>query len=156
MSHRYGSRGLPTRIIAQEFDLLRNELKSTRESDLAFELKDETEQRVFKVDDILSYCYLLDENEIPARYRLQHLEKILENYNDKVIFLSFLSSTTKIIFPLKNSTVISKDPIHAERWSKIETKLGNILRLAADGCFSKNLINTIQRERYFVSGFLMD
>jgi hypothetical protein len=51
-----------------------------------------------------------------------------------------------------NEQLVEKDPIFDKVWSKIEQKLGNILRKVASVCFEKNIITQVQHERYFVSG----
>ena len=83
MSHRYGYRCLPERILAKEYDILKSELESLKENiDLTFEynLKD----KPYKLENIFEACYELDDNEMPARYRLKHLEKMFKDYNFKV------------------------------------------------------------------------
>jgi hypothetical protein len=158
LSHRYGARCLPTRIVADEYKLLCQEIKPNLDDyDMSFvyanqkkraekeeqeEMKDESKTEEKKSEDkeekkevsvdmdvsnLMEHCYELDENEIPARFKLKHLDKIFQQYNPK-------------------------DPIFDKVWTKIEQKLGNILRKVADVCFQKKLITPVQHERYFVSG----
>jgi hypothetical protein len=81
LSHRYGSRVLPTRIIADEYQILKIEMLANPNFDLNFEIDG------LKTDDILDHCYKLDENEIPFRYRLLNISLLIPNYNEKVVFL---------------------------------------------------------------------
>ena len=90
MSHRYGTRCLPTRILAKEYEILRKEsqaLQQSNEIDLSFEYES---GRNISFDDVFQECYELDENEIPARFKLKFIERIIPNYNEKVIFELFL------------------------------------------------------------------
>lgn len=36
------------------------------------------------IENIFEFCYELDENEIPARYRLKQLDRVFQNFTDKV------------------------------------------------------------------------
>ena len=90
MSHRYGTRCLPTRILAKEYEILRKEsqaLQQSNEIDLSFEYES---SRNISFDDVFQECYELDENEIPARFKLKFIERIIPNYNEKVILSYFL------------------------------------------------------------------
>ncbi len=82
MSHRYGSRGLPTTILADEYALLKDEMKTNPIFDLSFKYA----SNVCKIDqeDILNYCYQIDENEIPFHYRLKDINKIIPDFVQKV------------------------------------------------------------------------
>jgi hypothetical protein len=44
------------------------------------------ESNVFKIelDDIIDYCYQIDENEIPFKYRLKNINKIIAGFVQKV------------------------------------------------------------------------
>jgi hypothetical protein len=111
LSHRYGARCLPTRIVADEYTKLLGEIKSNENDyDLSFvytnqkkrENDEKEEDKIDKsneneeakkevsvdmdVQNLLEHCYELDENEIPARFKLKHLDKVFENYNPKVCF----------------------------------------------------------------------
>ena len=83
LSHRYGSRSLPTRIIADEFEILKNEVINQKSIQLNFSAV--IKEKTIKMDNILESCYELDENEIPARYRLAFLSKLFPNINIRVI-----------------------------------------------------------------------
>lgn len=83
MSHRYGSISLPTRIIKEEYELFESELKKVKDSfDLEFVF--EKDDVKMNVDNLFEYCYELDENEIPARYKLKHLDATIPGYDQKV------------------------------------------------------------------------
>ena len=82
LSHRYGSRGLPSRILADEYKLLKDEMKTNPNLNLSF--KHESEACKIETDDIFDYCYQIDENEIPFHYRLKNINKIIVNYVQKV------------------------------------------------------------------------
>ncbi len=131
MSHRYGARCLPERILAREFEILKGEIAANNDNiDLSFRYGEEDGKDVdLDVENLFEYCYELDENERPARCRLVRLEKVFAKYNPK-------------------------KPIFEKVWAKIEAKLGNILRKMATLCYEKNLFNKTQYERFFVSGIL--
>jgi hypothetical protein len=82
LSHRYGNRGLPTDIICDEFKLLKDEMLSNPDIYLSFKY----DSNVFSIDtdDIVDYCYQIDENEIPFHYKLKNINKIIKNYVQKV------------------------------------------------------------------------
>ena len=87
LSHRYGTRCLPTRIIAKEFEIFREEFQSSNvlnEKDLKFTFSGKSEKRQMDVKNLLDECYELDDNEIPARYKLKFLEKLIPSYDEKV------------------------------------------------------------------------
>jgi len=95
LSHRYGTRCLPTRILAKEYEILRKEsqaLQQSNEIDLSFEYES---GRNISFDDVFQECYELDENEIPARFKLKFIERIIPNYNEKVIFELLFKSCWK-------------------------------------------------------------
>ena len=105
--------------IAEPFESTAEEKEEQQNKDDYFELN---------ILNLFEYCYELDLNELPARFKLKHLDKIFPKYN-------------------------SKDPTFDKVWSKIELKLGNIFRNVANVCLNKKLITPVQHERYFVSGF---
>ena len=82
MSHRYGSRGLPTSILADEYALLKDEMKMNPIFNLSFK----HDSNVCNIDqeNIVDYCYQIDENEIPFHYRLKNISKIIPGYIQKV------------------------------------------------------------------------
>ena len=88
LSHRYGSRGLPTTILAEEFKLLKDEMITNPDIDLTFQY----ESNVFKtqLNDLIDYCYQIDENEIPFKYRLKSISKIVTNFVLKVCALIWI------------------------------------------------------------------
>ncbi|RNA01260.1 NACHT and WD repeat domain-containing 2-like, partial [Brachionus plicatilis] len=124
LSHRYGSRSLPTRIKANEYEVLRKELNSSDHYDRKFNFEEKDYK--IQIENMFEICYELDDNETPARYRLRHIDKIIQNYKEN------------------NSTL-------NRAWSKLEKKLGNLFRAVADSCLGKNLITPTEHERYFVS-----
>ena len=92
---------MPTRIIAKEYEILRKELLSLKEPnefDLSFKYTNKqngTEGRTVTIDNLFEECYELDENEIPARYKLKFLENLIQNYNEKVVFKFFFKYSFK-------------------------------------------------------------
>jgi hypothetical protein len=139
LSHRYGARTIPTRILSDEYLKLKNEINSNLTAyDLKFEYKivsDEenksenqpTKSIELNIDNLFETCYEFDVNEIPSRFKLKYLDKIFANYDPK-------------------------DPLFEKVWSKLERKLGNILRKAAESCLEKGNFNRTQYDRFFVSG----
>jgi len=97
LSHRYGACVLPTRILAKEYELIRNELNSIRDQyDLTYKFdekeylqsqnveEERANYRIIEIENIFEFCYELDENEKPARYRLKYLDRIIPEYKEKV------------------------------------------------------------------------
>lgn len=82
MSHRYGSRSLPTRIKANEYEVLRKELNSSDHYDRKFNFEEKDYN--IQIENMFEICYELDDNETPARYRLRHIDKIIQNYKENV------------------------------------------------------------------------
>jgi hypothetical protein len=115
---------LPTRIVADEFEKLKTELYKFKEIDLTFNYK--YGENLIELKNIMEYCYELDENEKPARYRLKYLNRL---------------------FP----TINHKESEFDKLWNKLEKKLGDVLRKAAQICFDNKLITKTEYERYFVS-----
>jgi len=129
MSHRYGSRSLPTRIIAKEYDTMLKEIREHEhfeDSEISFRHENSENKRNFVLKNLLEDCYELDMNEIPYRYKLKELDKLIPDYNEK-------------------------DPQCDKIWRKIEEKLGNVLRTIAKICFEKNKLTESEMTRYFVS-----
>lgn len=91
MSHRYGSITLPTRIIKEEYELFGKNIEANK-LDLTFHYDNSTDANLstktaelkIELDNIFVDCYELDENEIPARYKLKHLDRLLPGFVDKV------------------------------------------------------------------------
>lgn len=73
---------MPTRIIATEYVIIKTEIDKSDEFNLSFTY--EHENKTHTIENILDYCYTLDENETPARYRLRNLNTTFENINHKV------------------------------------------------------------------------
>ena len=92
LSHRYGTREIPNRIDEHEFEILREELKNIPDLDLSFKY-DESETMKIDFQNIISHCYKLDENEIPRKYKLLHIDEILVGYSDvyalKIFMINF-------------------------------------------------------------------
>jgi hypothetical protein len=129
MSHRYGSRSLPTRIIAKEYDTMLKEIREHGhfdESEISFSYENSENNRNFDLKNLLEDCYELDMNEIPYRYKLKELDKLIPDYNEK-------------------------DPQCDKIWKRIEKKLGNIFRTISKICFDKNKLTETEMTRYFVS-----
>ena len=53
------------------------------ECDLSY-TSDENMSRKFSLKNLFEDCYELDKNEIPYRYKLKHMDKIIPVYNEKV------------------------------------------------------------------------
>jgi hypothetical protein len=72
-----------TTIEEDQFKLLKDEMKTNPEIDISFQF----ESNVFKIeiDDIIDYCYQKDENEIPFKYRLKNINKIVTGFVQKVL-----------------------------------------------------------------------
>lgn len=130
---------MPTRIIAKEYEILRDEMQSSPPEDyeLVFEYTkaagerpdEEPDDKPFhiQIDNLFEHCYELDENEMPARYKLKNMDKIFTDFNHKM-------------------------PIYGKVWSKIEIRVGDLMRKAAERCYYKSKFNKTQYERFFVSG----
>ena len=76
---------MPTRIIASEYEIFLNEIEKNQlftEEKLSFECEDKT--RKFSLKNLFIDCYVLDENELPNRYKLKELSQIIPNFNEKV------------------------------------------------------------------------
>ena len=132
LSHRYGNRTLPTRIIKEELDMLKAELNKRADVDKSFKYEfvprlEENVKIMVTFANLMEDCYELDDNEIPARYRLKYLDRLFE------------------------SGVNQRDPAFNNMWSAIEHKLGSLLRNAATICFHNEFISKTEYERYFVS-----
>lgn len=78
LSHRYGNRDLPLKIEENEFDLLKNEIKL---ENINLNFKFEFETININIENIIDSFYLLDQNEIPQKYRLQDINVIIQGYD---------------------------------------------------------------------------
>ena len=83
MSHRYGSWCLQTNIKSSEFEILQNELKSD-DYDKTFSHVEKERDVEISTDNMLDFCYRLDENETPCRYRLKNIDILIPNYKENV------------------------------------------------------------------------
>ena len=81
---------MPTRILEKEYNLLFTELNKRIDVDKTFQY--ECQGKTITMDNILESCYELDNNLIPARYRLKYLDRLFPGMNQKVShnFLVFL------------------------------------------------------------------
>ena len=86
LSHRYGHKVLPERILKEDFILIRDELKSL-EFDLSFRRKNSALE--CNIDNLLEYCYKLDVNERLESYVLQDKDIILPGYKLDLEVLKF-------------------------------------------------------------------
>ena len=68
-----------------DWSKLINEIEKNQlftEEKLSFEFEDKT--RKFSMKNLFINCYVLDENELPNRYKLKELSQIIPNFNEKV------------------------------------------------------------------------
>lgn len=88
LSHRYGARVLPTRIISKEFEIFKNEITDNTElndnENVSITFLDKNGE-MFRITNLLEHCYQLDKNEIPPRYKLKHIDEILSDFDENVI-----------------------------------------------------------------------
>lgn len=99
LSHRYGSITLPTRIIKEEYELFARNIEANKSHlDLTFHYDDADDAHLMgtsesssgkqrpkiSIENLFIECYQLDENEMPARYKLKHLDRLLPGFDDKV------------------------------------------------------------------------
>ena len=90
LSHRYGTRSLPTRIIAKEYEIIRSEIDASKlanEIEFSFTYEHPSDKKSISLVNLFVDCYVLDENEIPARYKLKEINNLIPRYNDKVNYL---------------------------------------------------------------------
>ena len=132
LSHRYGNKALPTRILKEEYDKLKAVMDERSDIDKSFKYEfipklDEAAKSIVKFENLIEDCYELDDNEIPARYRLKYLDRLF------------------------GPSLNQNDPNFGKLWGVLEDKLGSLLRKAAKICFDKELITKTEFERYFVS-----
>ena len=85
-----GTINLPTRIIANEFEKLKNEISSAN-VDLNFSYK--YGEHSIEFENVLACCYELDENASPTIYRLKYLDRIFPNLNHKVSEIKTITET---------------------------------------------------------------
>ena len=133
LSHKYGNIFCPERIESEEFEKIEDQLKlvaSEQKTDLneylIQKLNVNTASTCVKTDhDLLRVCYEVDQNSVPARYRLKALDKIIKDYDGSTDY-----EISQIILDL----------------------VGDALRMGANLLRSKNMFTNEEYERYFVSG----
>ena len=79
MGNRYGHLSIPFEIPKEEFETLIKNLKHC-ESDLKFNSKETS----FKCENLLEFCYKLDENSFNICYKLNEFGELFSNYKDDV------------------------------------------------------------------------
>lgn len=85
MSNSYGQPDLPTKILADEFEILKEEIENNFDDELDFKYKSQTNENLcLDVKNILEYCYKLDENEVPFQYKLLNINKLINRFDQKV------------------------------------------------------------------------
>jgi hypothetical protein len=84
LSHRYGQRVLPSEIGVEVFESIKNECSNL---DLSFEC--EIENKKISIHNLLEHCYVLDENEVPKKYKFLEATAIFQGFEHKVIFPEF-------------------------------------------------------------------
>ena len=63
--------------------MFQRELKILNEPDL-IQFNYKYKEELIEIGNILEECYELDNNELPARYRLKHLDRLFPKFNQKV------------------------------------------------------------------------
>ncbi len=116
LSHRYGSRGLPTKILESEYKLLQDELDKQTNVDKSFCYKLKTPENklvnIIQIENMFLECYELDSNSQPARFRLKYLDRLFPDMNQKT-------------------------PEFNRLWASLESKLGNLIRDLVSFCREK-------------------
>jgi len=77
LSHKYGNKFLLPAIAFNEFKALKNEIL-TENFDNCFT------GACVSTNDLIGFCYKLDENQVPSVFRLLSIEDIIEGYNPDV------------------------------------------------------------------------
>jgi hypothetical protein len=54
-----------------------------KEEELSFKFQDNI--RSISVESLFESCYILDQNEVPHRYKLKELSQIIPKFNEKVL-----------------------------------------------------------------------
>ncbi len=77
--------------IKNEFDLTYkfNEKEYLESQNIA---EQKENYRMIDIENIFEFCYELDENEKPARYRLKYIEKVVPDYQEKVTYACLFKS----------------------------------------------------------------
>ena len=87
LSHKYGQRFLHSIIEENEFNAIKNEINKNNNIDISLNYKSGSVK--LQVNDLLEYCYKLDENEIPKCYKLLNINQIIQGYSLQVFPASF-------------------------------------------------------------------
>ena len=82
LSHRYGFRDIPNSIDENEFDIVKEELKSIRNIELSYKFSGEGLH--IDMENIFTECYNLDLNEMPKKYKLLFIDEIIVGYDASV------------------------------------------------------------------------
>ncbi len=77
MSHRYGSRLLPSQISQTTFNILKEECGN-------IEFDYEINQNTVHIDNVLEKMYILDENDVPPVYKLVETNMLIPQFQIKV------------------------------------------------------------------------
>ncbi len=80
LSQRYGSREIPNNIAETEFEILKEEINRSKNTDFSFKY-DSNDIRI-NIKNLVEDCFRLDENEIPKKYKLLHIDEILPEYRN--------------------------------------------------------------------------
>ena len=82
LSHKYGQRFLKEKILESEFLALKSEISKNKNIDIGLNYKSGPIR--LKTDDLMEYCYRLDENEIPRCYKLLNINNLIQGYSLQV------------------------------------------------------------------------
>jgi hypothetical protein len=131
IGQKYGLRPLPTSISVKEFEILNNELQNVLKEDLSIKyIPTNDPNQIYLIENIMKECYKLDINSIPNRYRILPISRIIPTFNSEEL-------------EIKNNSRIF--------WEMVKTKLLNSLRIAAESAFENKTIDSVVKDRYFVS-----
>jgi hypothetical protein len=73
---------LPNSISIDEFELIYNEIINL-DLDITFDY-DISDSEKTHIANIVHRCYIIDENEVPKKYKLMRLDTIFDNYDSMV------------------------------------------------------------------------
>ena len=90
---------LPTRILSNEFDILMKEIQENLDIYNDYIVFKHAEKAI-ETENLVKFCYNLDENEVPHRYRLLSISRIIPDYKNGVFihYSFFCNCLFKIIF----------------------------------------------------------
>lgn len=73
----------------KEYEIFQDEIsKNINKLDIGFNTNEKDSQKIkLSIENLFEFCYVLDENEVPARYKLKELEHVFTSYNPKVNFI---------------------------------------------------------------------